>query len=186
MYVHALEDFKISGLLPRDASSREALRPKTLLTQTPDLPTVQRLVPPSHVTPGLFTTEDASSADVDMLLGSADESDAFLPPDRTRSTTSARNTGGRRGHGAAGRVSGADGRPAAAEREALLRRAGGGPGGSSRCRGEVGADLDVMKWDPVQLRDHRGKALGTKSLTVSSVVVVAIAFLVMFLVIRFA
>ncbi|KAH9002491.1 hypothetical protein EDB83DRAFT_2372114 [Lactarius deliciosus] len=71
-----------------------ALRPKTLWTQTPDLPTVQRLAPPSHVTPGLFTTEDASSADVDMLLGSADESDACLPPDRTRSTTSARNTGG--------------------------------------------------------------------------------------------
>ncbi|KAH9069873.1 hypothetical protein EDB83DRAFT_2518221 [Lactarius deliciosus] len=94
MYVHALEDIKISGLLPRDASSREALRPKTLLTQTPDLPTVQRLAPPSHVTAGLFTTEDASSADVDMLLGSADESDAFLPPDRTRSTTSARKTGG--------------------------------------------------------------------------------------------
>ncbi|KAH8993466.1 hypothetical protein EDB92DRAFT_1944599 [Lactarius akahatsu] len=76
MYVHALEDFKISRLSPRDASSRKALRSKTLLTQTPDLPT------------------DASSADVDMLLGSADESDAFLPPDRTRSTTSARNTGG--------------------------------------------------------------------------------------------
>ncbi|KAH9013572.1 hypothetical protein EDB85DRAFT_2158080 [Lactarius pseudohatsudake] len=60
----------------------------------PDLPTVHRLAPPSHVTPGLFTTDDASSADVDMLLGSADESDAFLPPDRTRSPTSARNTGG--------------------------------------------------------------------------------------------
>ncbi|KAH9069862.1 hypothetical protein EDB83DRAFT_2371692, partial [Lactarius deliciosus] len=81
-------------LLPRDASSREALRPKILLTQTPDLPTVQRLAPPSHITPGLFTTEDASSVDVDMLLSSADESGAFLPSDRTRSTTSARNTGG--------------------------------------------------------------------------------------------
>ncbi|KAH9171200.1 hypothetical protein EDB89DRAFT_1907211 [Lactarius sanguifluus] len=40
--------------------------------------------------PGLLTTE----ADVDMLLGSADESDAFIPPDQTRSTTSARKTGG--------------------------------------------------------------------------------------------
>ncbi|KAH9069867.1 hypothetical protein EDB83DRAFT_2371828 [Lactarius deliciosus] len=110
---------------------QNALRPKTLLTQTPDLPTAQRLAPPSHVAPGLFTTEDASSADVDMLLGLADESDAFLPPDRTRSTTSARNTGGDAAHGA-------DGRPAAAERGALLRRAGGGPGGSSHLRGEVG------------------------------------------------
>ncbi|KAH9069850.1 hypothetical protein EDB83DRAFT_2371514, partial [Lactarius deliciosus] len=79
---------------------REVLRPKTLLAQTLDLPTVQHLAPPLHVTSGLLTTEDAETSvaaaavDVDLLLGSADESDAFLPPDRTRSTTSARNTGG--------------------------------------------------------------------------------------------
>ncbi|KAH9166259.1 hypothetical protein EDB89DRAFT_2233000 [Lactarius sanguifluus] len=34
MYVHALEEFYISQLLPRDACPREAHRPKTLLTQT--------------------------------------------------------------------------------------------------------------------------------------------------------
>ncbi|KAH9069837.1 hypothetical protein EDB83DRAFT_412063 [Lactarius deliciosus] len=186
MYVRAL---KIAGLLPRYASSREALRPKTLLTQTPDLPTVQRLAPPSHVTPGLFASEDASSADVDMLLSSADESGAFLPPDRTRSTTSAHNTGGDAAVCicAAAEEHGADGRPAAAERGALLRRAGGGPGGSSHLRGEVGADLDVMKWDLVRLQDHCEKAIGTKCLAVSSVVVVvvvAIVFLVMVFVIR--
>ncbi|KAH9166270.1 hypothetical protein EDB89DRAFT_227304 [Lactarius sanguifluus] len=100
MYVHALEDFNISQLLPRDASSREALRPKTLLAQTPDLPTFQHLAPSLLFTSGLLTTEDAetsvTAAAVDPLLGSADESDAFLPPDRTRSTTSAQH-GGRRG-----------------------------------------------------------------------------------------
>jgi hypothetical protein len=50
---------------------------------------------------------------------------------------------------------------------------------------KVGANLDVMKRERVRLRDHRGKALGTTCLTLSSVLVVAIAFLVMFFVIRF-
>lgn len=46
---------------------------------------------------------------------------------------------------------------------------------------KVGANPDVMKRE----RDQRGKALGTTCLTISSVVVVAIAFLLMFSVIRF-
>lgn len=50
---------------------------------------------------------------------------------------------------------------------------------------KVGANLDVMKRERVRLRDHRGKALGTTCLTISSVLIVAIAFLVMFFVIRF-
>jgi len=54
-----------------------------------------------------------------------------------------------------------------------------------RAAENVGANLDVMKWERVRLRDHRGKALGTTCPTISSVVVVAIAFLVMFFVIRF-
>jgi len=41
-----------------------------------------------------------------------------------------------------------------------------------------------LKRERVRLRDHRGKALGTTYLTISRVVV-AIAFLVMFFVIRF-
>jgi len=49
---------------------------------------------------------------------------------------------------------------------------------------KVGANLDVMKRERVRLRDHRGRALGTTRLTISSVVV-AIAFLVIFFVIRF-
>lgn len=50
---------------------------------------------------------------------------------------------------------------------------------------KVGANLDAMKRERVRLRDHRGKAFGTTCLTISSVLVVAIAFLVMFFVIRF-
>jgi hypothetical protein len=94
-------------------------------------------------------------------------------------------------HGAAGGAGGAaraDGGPAAAECGALLWRARGGPGGAARGGGEGGRELglDVMKRERVRLRDHRGKALGTTCLTISSVkIVVAIAFLVMFFVIRF-
>ncbi|KAH8995302.1 hypothetical protein EDB86DRAFT_2829599 [Lactarius hatsudake] len=182
MYVHALEDFKIPGLLPRDASSREALRSKTLLTRTPDLPTVQRLAPPSHVTPGPFTTEDASSADMDMLLGSADESDVFPPPDRTRSTTNARKTGGDAASASALlRNSTALQERLAAQMAGQLQRNVG------HFSGALTADQGVLrvaeeKW----LQNHRGKTLGMKCLTVSRVVVVvAIAFLAVFFVIRF-
>ncbi|KAH9023568.1 hypothetical protein EDB83DRAFT_2429451 [Lactarius deliciosus] len=50
----------------------------------------------------------------------------------------------------------------------------------------VRANLEVMKQVWVRVHDHRGKAPGTTCLTISSVVVVvAIAFLIMFFVIRF-
>ncbi|KAH9013133.1 hypothetical protein EDB85DRAFT_1899877 [Lactarius pseudohatsudake] len=168
MYVHALEDFKISRLLPRDASSREALRPKTLLTQTPDLA--------NGPTPRTTFTR--------CLLGghgSADESDAFLPPDRTRSTASTRKTGGD-----AASASALLRNSTALQEELAAQMAGQLQRNAGHFSGALAVDQGVLrvaegKW----LRDHRGKALGTKCLTVSSVVVVAIAFLVMFFVIRF-
>ncbi|KAH9170937.1 hypothetical protein EDB89DRAFT_1975216 [Lactarius sanguifluus] len=51
-----------------------------------------------------------------------------------------------------------------------------------RAAKKVDANLEVMKRE--RLRDHRGKALGTTCLTISSVVV-AIALLITFFVIRF-
>ncbi|KAH9026563.1 hypothetical protein EDB84DRAFT_1677660 [Lactarius hengduanensis] len=48
----------------------------------------------------------------------------------------------------------------------------------------VGANLEVMKQVWVRVHDHRGKAPGTTCPTISSVIVVAIAFLIMFFVIR--
>ncbi|KAH9051353.1 hypothetical protein EDB83DRAFT_2676479 [Lactarius deliciosus] len=50
---------------------------------------------------------------------------------------------------------------------------------------KMGANLDVMKREREWLGDHRGKALGTTCLAISSVVIVAITFLSMFFVIRF-
>ncbi|KAI0257907.1 hypothetical protein BC834DRAFT_86593 [Gloeopeniophorella convolvens] len=50
---------------------------------------------------------------------------------------------------------------------------------------KIGSNYDVMKRERVRLRDHRGKSIGTTCLTLSSIVAVAIAFVVMFFVIRF-
>ena len=50
---------------------------------------------------------------------------------------------------------------------------------------KIGTNYDVMKRERVRLRDHRGKSLGTTCLTITSVLVVAIAFLVMFFLLRF-
>jgi len=50
---------------------------------------------------------------------------------------------------------------------------------------KVGANLDVMKRERVRLRDHRGKSLGTMCLTISSVLVVTVAFIVMLYIRRF-
>ncbi|KAH9170941.1 hypothetical protein EDB89DRAFT_1975285 [Lactarius sanguifluus] len=55
--------------------------------------------------------------------------------------------------------------------------------GVLRTAEKMGANLEVMKRE--RLRDHRGKALGTMYLTISSVIVVATALLVTSFVIRF-
>jgi SNARE protein 1 len=50
---------------------------------------------------------------------------------------------------------------------------------------KIDANFDVMKRERVRLRDHRGKSLGTTCLTLASVFVVAVGFLLMFFVLRF-
>ena len=174
-------------------------RPSPPTTRKPDLSSVQRLAPPSHVTSGPLTSDDtetsvAAAADVDLLLGSADESDVpYLQPapapDRTPST--------------AGDIDSALLQNSTALQEELAAQLAQMAGQLRRnaehfsgalvadqavlraAEEKVGANLDVMKRERVRLRDHRGKALGTTCLTISSVLVVAIAFLVMFFVIRF-
>ncbi|KAH9031023.1 hypothetical protein EDB85DRAFT_2146368 [Lactarius pseudohatsudake] len=141
----------------------------------PDLPSVQRLAPPSYVASGLLTTEDAeasaaaAAADVDLLLGSADESTTFLPSriERTRHCT-AGGAGGAASRQLRRNMEHFSGTPAADE--GVLRAA----------QERMGANLDVLKRERVRLRDHRGKALGTTCLAISSIVVIAIAFLIMF------
>ena len=50
---------------------------------------------------------------------------------------------------------------------------------------KIGMNYEVMKKERVRLRDHRGRSMGTTCLTLTSVLVVAIAFVLMFFVIRF-
>jgi SNARE protein 1 len=50
---------------------------------------------------------------------------------------------------------------------------------------KISTNYDVMKRERVRLRDHRGKSLGTTCLTIASVLVVTIAFVVMFFILRF-
>jgi len=50
---------------------------------------------------------------------------------------------------------------------------------------KISQNYDTMKRERVRLRDHHGKSWGTTCLTVSSVLVVAIAFVMMYLLIRF-
>ncbi len=168
-------------------------------TRKPDLLAVQRLAPPSLVTSGLLTTQDAEAseaaaaavADVDLLLGSADESDGtFLPPDRTPSGGDAASAPALLQYSTALQEELAMQLVQMAGQ--LRRNAEHFSGALAADHGvlrvaeeKVGANLDVMKRERVRLRDHRDKALGTTCLTISSVVVVAIAFLVMFFVIQF-
>jgi SNARE protein 1 len=50
---------------------------------------------------------------------------------------------------------------------------------------KIVANYDGMKRERVRLRDHRGRSIGTTCLTLTSVLVVTVAFVVMFFVLRF-
>ncbi|KAH9174129.1 hypothetical protein EDB89DRAFT_2068119 [Lactarius sanguifluus] len=155
-------------------------RPSPSVTRKPDLPTVQRLAPPSHVTSGVLTTEGAeasaaaAAADVDLLLSSADEPGTFLPPDRTPSTTGGRTMGD------AASASAVLQEELAAQLAHMVgqlrrnaghfsRRASGGPEGA-RCVAEekVGASHEVMEREREWLCDRRWKALRATCLASSS------------------
>ncbi|KAH9055534.1 hypothetical protein EDB87DRAFT_1302271 [Lactarius vividus] len=109
------------------------------ITLKPDLPTAQRLTPPSQVTSNSnhLTTDNAEAStataaeNVHLLLGSADEPRTFLPLERKSSATGAHSIGGRHSAG----VCGAGGAGDAAVTKACFGAA----------EEKVGANLDVMK-----------------------------------------
>ena len=172
---------------------------------------VQRLASPSDVSSGPIEEVKPPAADVDLLLGSAEEESPHLPlehildesaaaspvllPPRipAPSLASAADAGPTQGllqHGTAlqeelsaqlAQMAGQLRRnaehfsTALAADQAVLHSA----------EEKIGANYDVMKRERVRLRDHRGKSLGTTCLTITSVLVVAVAFLVMFFILRF-
>ena len=54
----------------------------------------------------------------------------------------------------------------------------------SNAEEKIGANFDVMKQERVRLRDHRSRSLGTTCLTITSVLVVSIAFVIMLFIFR--
>jgi hypothetical protein len=172
---------------------------------------VQRLASPSDVSSGPIEEVKPPSADVDLLLGSAEEESPHLPlehildesaaassvllPPRIpapslASAADAAPTQGLLQHGTAlqeelsaqlAQMAGQLRRnaehfsTALAADQAVLHSA----------EEKIGANYDVMKRERVRLRDHRGKSLGTTCLTITSVLMVAVAFLLMFFLLRF-
>jgi SNARE protein 1 len=54
----------------------------------------------------------------------------------------------------------------------------------SNAEEKIGANFDVMKQERVRLRDHRSRSLGTTCLTITSVLMVSIAFVIMLFIFR--
>lgn len=174
-----------------------------------DPPVVQRLAPPSDVTSGPLEEIGPSASDVDLLLGSAEKDDpnlprdsldagtlstSFLPPKLQTSplvsTTDAAPSQVLLQHSTAvqeelssqlAQMAGQLRRnaehfsKALAADQAVLRDA----------EEKVGTNYDVMKRERVRLRDHRGKSIGTTCLTITSILVVTVAFVVMLFILRF-
>lgn len=171
---------------------------------------VQRLAPPSDVTSGPLEEIGPSAVDVHLLLGSAEKDDpslprepsldagavstSFLPPkiqvSPLVSTTDAAPSQPLLQHSTAvqeelstqlAQMAGQLRRnaehfsKALAADQAVLRDA----------EEKVGTNYDVMKRERLRLRDHRGKSIGTTCLTITSILVVTVAFVVMLFILRF-
>ncbi len=171
---------------------------------------VQRLAPPSDITSGLFEEVKPTAADVDLLLGSAEES-SRLPLEPTLDAgAAAPSILLPTGIAAPPLASAADAAPARGllqhstalqeELSAQLAQMAGQLRHNAEhfstalaadqavlhnAEEKIGTNYDVMKRERLRLRDHRGKSLGTTCLTITSVLVVAIAFLVVFFILRF-
>ena len=171
---------------------------------------VKRLAPPSDVTSGRLEEIRPTAVDVDLLLGSAEKDEPSLPrepsldagaaptsslPPKIQSsplvsTTNAAPSQALLQHSTAvqeelsaqlAQMAGQLRRnaehfsKALAADQAVLRDA----------EEKVGTNYDVMKRERVRLRDHRGKSIGTTCLTITSILVVTVAFVVMLFILRF-
>ena len=172
---------------------------------------VQRLTSPSDVTSGPIEEVNPPAADVGLLLGSAEEESPRLSFDDTQDEGAAASSILLPpGIPVPSLASAADAAPAQgllqhstalqeelsvqlAQMAGQLRRnaehfSTALAADQAVLRGaeeKIGANYDVMKRERVRLRDHRGRSLGTTCLTMTSVLVVAVALLVMFFLLRF-
>ncbi|KAH9973953.1 hypothetical protein BJV74DRAFT_863904 [Russula compacta] len=139
-----------------------------------DLPVAQRLAPPSDITSGPLRESEQTAADVNLLLGSAEEESSQLPLEPALDVADATSAQAFLPHSTAlqeelsaqlAQMAGQLRRNAEhfsnalAADQAVLHNA----------EEKIGANYDVMKRERVRLRDHR----------------VTVAFVVMFFVLRF-
>lgn len=175
-----------------------------------DLPIAQRLAPLSDITSGPLRESEQTAADVNLLLGSAEEESSQLPTEPALGVGAASTTLPPPQIPAPPSASAADATSAqgllphsTALQEELSAQLAQMAGQLRRnaehfsnalaadqavlhnAEEKIGTNHDVMKRERVRLRDHRGKTLGTTCLTITSVLVVTVAFVVMFFVLRF-
>ena len=170
----------------------------------------QRLALPSDVTSGPLKEIEPSAVDVDLIFGSAEKESSSLPakpsPDASAAETSLLSPGIL----VPPLATAADGAPAqallqnstAVQEELsvqLAQMAGQLRRNAERfskalavdqavlhdAEEKIGTNYEVMKRERVRLRDHRGKSIGTTCLTITSVLVVTVAFVVMLFILRF-
>jgi hypothetical protein len=167
---------------------------------------LQRLGPPPDVTSGTLKVSKPPAAGVDLLLGSAEDEDS--PPLEVLASDAGVVSPAH--HPASPLAPAADAAPAQAllqhstvlqeELSAQLAQMAGQLRRNAEhfssalatdqavlrnAEEKIVANYDGMKRERVRLRDHRGRSIGTTCLTITSVLVVTVAFVVMFFVLRF-
>jgi len=167
---------------------------------------LQRLGPPPDVTSGTLKISEPPAAGVDLLLGSAEDEDSrpLEVPASDAGVVSPVH------HPAAPLAPAADAASAQAhlqhstvlqeELSAQLAQMAGQLRRNAEhfssalatdqavlrnAEEKIVVNYDGMKRERVRLRDHRGRSIGTTCLTLTSVLVVTVAFVVMFFVLRF-
>jgi hypothetical protein len=169
----------------------------------------QRLAPASDVTSGPLNETEPSAVDVDLLFGSAEKDSSGRPVEPSHSTSAA-TTSILPSRISVPSLPAADAAPAkallqngTAVQEELSSQLAQMAGQLRRnaehfsralvvdqailrdAEEKVGTNYDVMKRERVRLRDHRGTSIGTTCLTITSVLVVALAFVAMLFILRF-
>ncbi|KAI0247738.1 hypothetical protein BJV78DRAFT_1276806 [Lactifluus subvellereus] len=173
-----------------------------------DSPMVQRIAPPSDVTFGSLMEVEPSAADAE-LLRSAEEESSLLPlePSLDAGAASAVLLHPKTPAPPLSSMADAASTPTPLQHRTALQEELSAQlaqmAGQLRRNAEhfsnalavdqavlrnaeekIGANFDVMKQERVRLRDHRSRSLGTTCLTITSVLVVSIAFVIMLFIVR--
>jgi hypothetical protein len=171
---------------------------------------VQHLAPPSAITSGPLKEIESSPVNVDLLLGTAEKGSSGFSGELSLEMGSASTPRFPPGIQVPPLASAADATPSqvllqhsTALQEELSAQLAQMAGQLRRnaehfskalavdqavlrdTEEKMSTNYDVMKRERVRLRDHRGKSIGTTCLTITSVFIVTVAFVVMFFVLRF-